>query len=171
MARWYWAQQRSKSQGMMTFADICISHTEQSTDVFPHNSNTNVDYKLAKDIMERACKFCPELTNGKGPKKLDVEGHIVGIRPGRLGGPRVENEFKSKYNGKEGPSSDLMIDYETTASFSGKPIIVTHNYGHDGSGFQSSWGSAKHVAKLVEEGYASLQSKSASIQTLLSSRL
>ncbi|KAI9278767.1 hypothetical protein BDA99DRAFT_428548 [Phascolomyces articulosus] len=113
---------------------------EQSLDTKPNK-------KQAKDIMERAIKYCPDLTNGKGIKRLDVVDHIVGIRPGRLGGPRVENEFKT--------------------SPSGKPILVTHNYGHDGSGYQSSWGSAKHAVQLVEEGYAALQERSSKLQTLL----
>ena len=53
------------------------------------------------------------------------------------------------------------------ASPSGKTILVTHNYGHDGSGYQSSWGSAKHAIQLVEEGYTALQARSNKIQTLL----
>ena len=60
------------------------------------STNTKPNKALAKDIMERAVKYCPDLTNGKGIKRLDVVDHIVGIRPGREGGPRVENEFKSK---------------------------------------------------------------------------
>ncbi|KAG2220124.1 hypothetical protein INT45_006152 [Circinella minor] len=111
------------------------------------STNTKPNKALAKDIMERAVKYCPDLTNGKGIKRLDVVDHIVGIRPGREGGPRVENEFKT--------------------SPSGKPILVTHNYGHDGSGYQSSWGSAKHTIQLVEEGYTALQARSNKIQTLL----
>lgn len=46
--------------------------------------------------MERACKHCPELTNGKGIERLDVVGDIIGLRPKRNGGPRVETEVKGK---------------------------------------------------------------------------
>lgn len=121
--------------------------------------------------MERACKYCPELTNGKGIGKLDTAGHALGIcSSNRLGGPRVENEFKSKvYKGTRiSENKDDNDDVFCTASRSGKPVLLAHNYGHDGFGYQSSWGSAKHVARLVEEGYAALQKKSAGIQSLLS---
>ncbi|KAI7881278.1 nucleotide-binding domain-containing protein [Lichtheimia hyalospora FSU 10163] len=112
------------------------------------NRNAEPDPAIAKDIMERACKHCPELTNGKGIERLDVVGNIIGLRPKRNGGPRVETEVK------ESPS--------------GKPILVAHNYGHDGSGYQASWGSAKHAVKLIKEHHETLQAQSSKIQELLS---
>jgi D-aspartate oxidase/D-amino-acid oxidase len=33
-----------------------------------------------------------------------------------------------------------------------RTVVVTHAYGHGGFGYQSSWGSAEHAVKLVEEG-------------------
>jgi D-amino-acid oxidase len=55
-----------------------------------------------------------------------VRKQVVGIRPYRLGGPRVEAD----------KTNDI-------------PII--HNYGHGGSGFSLSWGCAREVAQLVAQ--------------------
>lgn len=54
--------------------------------------------RIAHDIMKRAVKYCPDLTHGKSIDALRVKGHVVGIRPGRIGGPRVDNEFKGQSN-------------------------------------------------------------------------
>jgi D-amino-acid oxidase len=50
--------------------------------------------------------LCPELTGGKGVEGLDISRHIVGLRPSREGGARLEVE-KSDYG------------------------LVVHNYGID----------------------------------------
>ena len=37
-------------------------------------------------------ELAPELTGGKGVEALDIVRHNVGLRPSRIGGPRVEVE-------------------------------------------------------------------------------
>lgn len=76
--------------------------------------------------MKRAVELNPALTNGKGIEDLSVIRHGVGLRPLRDGGPRIEKE-------KIGRG------------------WVVHNYGHGGYGYQSSYGCAQDVVKLVEE--------------------
>jgi D-amino-acid oxidase len=56
-----------------------------------------VNDALTKDIIDRAYKYCPELTFGKGADRLEIVDQIVGLRPTRKGGPRVENQFIRKY--------------------------------------------------------------------------
>lgn len=53
-------------------------------------------------------------------------------------------------------------------SSSGKKTLVTHNYGHGGSGYQSSWGSCQEAVRLVEEGHAYIQDDRLKIKQLLS---
>lgn len=77
--------------------------------------------------MTRAIALSPQLVRpGQGIEGLDVVGHRVGLRPVREGGPRVE---KDKMDG----------------------IMVVHNYGHGGYGYQTSWGCAESAVALVKE--------------------
>lgn len=128
--------------------------------------SAEADPAIAKDIMERACKHCPELTNGKGIERLEVVGNIVGLRPQRKGGPRVATEVKGK--ARLLPKHMSISLTRLLDSPSGKPILVAHNYGHDGSGYQASWGSAKHAVKLIKEHHETLRAQSSKIQELLS---
>lgn len=93
-----------------------------------HNKwDSQFDPNLANRIMKRAVDLCPELVpEGKGPEALSVIRHGVGLRPMRKGGIRAERE---------------TID----------GVAVVHNYGHGGSGYQTSWGAAYAVEKMVEE--------------------
>lgn len=77
--------------------------------------------------MKRAVTLCPQLTGGKGIEQLSVIRHGVGLRPGREGGTRIEREH-----------------------INGLPIV--HSYGHGGGGYQSSYGCAEEVVRLVDEG-------------------
>ncbi|KAI9279047.1 FAD dependent oxidoreductase [Umbelopsis sp. AD052] len=97
-----------------------------------HDFNSEVDMETAKEIMEKTVRLLPELAHGKGVKGLDIVRHNVGLRPSREGGPRIENEM--------------------TTTTSGKPLLITHCYGHGGYGVQSSWGSAKKAVDLVTQG-------------------
>jgi len=90
------------------------------------NWESQPDPNMALRIMKRAVTVWPELTGGKGIEALDVVRHAVGLRPMREGGPRVERE---------------VVD----------GLQTVHCYGHGGFGYQSSYGSAKAVVKLVEE--------------------
>jgi D-amino-acid oxidase len=91
-----------------------------------NNWDSQVDPSLALRIMKRCVEMCPALTGGKGIEHLDVIRHAVGLRPGREGGARVEREMLGE-------------------------TWVVHNYGHGGAGYQSSYGCAEAVVKLVSE--------------------
>ena len=91
------------------------------------------DMNMATRIMRRAVELCPQLTGGKGIEHLDVIRHAVGLRPVREGGTRVEREVVEK---------------------DGRKLSVVHSYGHGGYGYQSSYGCAQDVVKLVEEAVA-----------------
>lgn len=83
------------------------------------------DPNQALRIMTRAVEICPALTGGKGIEALSVIRHGVGLRPGRVGGVRIEEE---------------MI---------GGGCVV-HNYGHGGWGYQGSYGCAERVVEIVK---------------------
>lgn len=51
-----------------------------------------VDYELAGQIARKCVAMYPEMTGGKGVEGLDVVRHIVGLRPSRKGGCRIEIE-------------------------------------------------------------------------------
>ena len=83
--------------------------------------------ELSKRIMQRAIEICPQLVKpGEGIEGLDIIHHSVGLRPTRIGGPRIELE--------ELPGN----------------LIVVHNYGAGGFGFQSSWGMAFATLSRVD---------------------
>ncbi|KAB5577821.1 D-amino-acid oxidase-like protein [Coniochaeta sp. 2T2.1] len=89
------------------------------------NWDGNPDPNVAVRIMKRAVEAQPELTGGKGIEGLSVIRHGVGLRPGRVGGLRLERE---------------VID----------EVEVVHNYGHAGWGYQGSFGCAEGVVELVD---------------------
>ncbi|CAK7231704.1 D-amino acid oxidase [Sporothrix bragantina] len=85
------------------------------------------DPDLAKRIMTRCIELCPGLVRpGQGIEGLSVIRHGVGLRPVREDGPRVEEE---KVCG----------------------MLVVHNYGHGGYGYQTSYGCAETVVELVRQ--------------------
>ncbi|KAJ3773647.1 D-amino-acid oxidase [Lentinula raphanica] len=122
----------------------------------PNDTHPTPRPETTLDILRRGVRLCPELL--QPPKSSDnmldvttqsysipsvdrlsdsdflnlIEPLIVevgcGLRPARKGGVRLE------------------VD---RIGSTGLPII--HNYGHSGSGFQSSWGSATRAWKLLEE--------------------
>ena len=51
-----------------------------------------MDHELANHIAERCVALHPELSNGMGVKGLNITQNIVGLRPSRKGGARVEIE-------------------------------------------------------------------------------
>ncbi|KAJ3208290.1 hypothetical protein HDU67_006912 [Dinochytrium kinnereticum] len=92
-----------------------------------NNSILEPDMKIAQGIMERCIAVCPELvSNGKLPEILQ---HSVGLRPSREGGVRFDAQYEKTESGKE--------------------ILVVNNYGHGGFGYQSSWGCAAGVVRIV----------------------
>jgi D-amino-acid oxidase len=92
-----------------------------------NNWESQPDPSLAVRIMKRAIDLCPELVpEGKGIEALSVVRHGVGLRPMRTGSIRVQKEIISG-------------------------VTVIHNYGHGGYGYQTSYGCAYAVEKLVRE--------------------
>lgn len=89
------------------------------------NWESQSDPNLAVRIMTRAVKMCSALTNGKGIEHLDIIRHGVGLRPVRDGGTRIE---KKRIGG----------------------VLVIHNYGAGGAGYQSSYGCAQAAVDLID---------------------
>jgi len=85
-------------------------------------------------ILKRAIALVPELAppGTENPTYEDLIPLVIedgcGLRPDRKGGVRLERE-----------------------TVSGIPVV--HNYGHGGSGFQSSWGAASVALKLLNEAW------------------
>jgi D-amino-acid oxidase len=84
------------------------------------------DPNMAMRIMRRAVELYPELGKGKGVAGLDVVRHAVGLRPVREGGTRLAASWV------EG-------------------VLVVHNYGHGGFGYQCGYGCSMAAVKLVED--------------------
>ncbi|KAJ5206503.1 D-amino-acid oxidase [Penicillium cf. griseofulvum] len=92
------------------------------------NWESQPDPNLAIRIMKRAVKMCPALTDGKGIEHLDIIRHGVGLRPVREGGTRIEKE---RIGG----------------------VLVVHNYGAGGAGYQSSYGCAQAAVDLIDQAW------------------
>jgi len=93
--------------------------------------NPRAEVVTRERILKRAAMMYPPIiTNGLPPNEggFEVISDIVGRRPTRRGGPRIEKE-----------------------SISDK--IVVHAYGVGGSGFEMSWGVAAEVHKLVSSSH------------------
>ncbi|OQU94950.1 hypothetical protein CLAIMM_01227 [Cladophialophora immunda] len=80
-----------------------------------------IDADLAEDIKRRCCNLAPELGS---PEDLKILYHAVGLRPSRKGGARIEREVMQN-------------------------VVVIHNYGAGGAGYQASWGMAKAAVDLL----------------------
>lgn len=91
--------------------------------------NPNPEKATITSILERTRVICPKLKD-LAPLKIVRNG--VGLRPSRINGVRIENQYYTKPNGSK--------------------ILVTHAYGHGGFGYQSSVGAAEYTASLVEKG-------------------
>lgn len=57
-------------------------------------SGPAVDPESSKAVLEKGLLLCPELAV---ESKVNVVGHIVGLRPTRDNGPRIESEIKGKW--------------------------------------------------------------------------
>ncbi len=100
---------------------IILGGTKQPNDLDPNPRNEDT-----KSLIERGKKLYPKLFYPDG--SLDIQNVNVGFRPAREGGSRIEKE---------------VVNVE------GKKKIV-HAYGLGGMGFETSYGVAKHVQRLVE---------------------
>jgi len=92
------------------------------------NWSAEPDPKTTDEILRRAKKWAPELLDENGD--FDVLSVQVGLRPARKGGVRVEVERVGEF-------------------------VVCHAYGHAGTGYQNSVGSAKKVVRLLDDWFSS----------------
>lgn len=86
-------------------------------------TSSEVDMSIVKDELKRVRKLAP----GVIPESPDIAGHIVGIRPARKGGFRLEKTFL------------------------GNEKFILHAYGFNGEGYGFSYGAARSVSTMVEE--------------------
>ena len=91
----------------------------------PHNWDPNPSIETRNQLLANAAKWFPFTPESGG--KFDVIRDIVGRRPAREGGMRIEAEkvAEDKY--------------------------VVHAYGAGGRGYELSWGVAGDVVKLMRE--------------------
>ncbi|KZV88380.1 D-amino-acid oxidase [Exidia glandulosa HHB12029] len=118
--------------------DVILGGTKVDNDWHPHPLP-----EITADILKRCLALAPEIAPpalreaGKIATVEDLQSIIIepgcGFRPGREGGIRLESEQR--------PTPDGQGD-----------ILIVHNYGHAGQGYQSSWGSASIALALFEEG-------------------
>jgi len=102
--------------------------------------------ETTSDILRRALEICPALAHPPhetGP--VDVAGlvmdEVVGFRPTRAGGIRLEAETVRLEREGEGEQGQGPVE----------ELTVVHNYGHGGYGWQCAWGCAEEAARIVGE--------------------
>jgi D-amino-acid oxidase len=93
----------------------------------PNDWSPNASMATRDRLLQKACEMHPELGE---PGDLKVVADIVGRRPARQGGTRIEVETKQI------PGTGLRT--------------VLHAYGAAGRGFEISWGVAEEVLSLAE---------------------
>ncbi|KAL9934804.1 hypothetical protein V8E36_006579 [Tilletia maclaganii] len=92
----------------------------------------NPQEDVTNAILQRVLPIAPDLRKpGASPsaplrEQFDIFAVGVGLRPSRQGGPRIE----------------LDID-----GYEGSQLVWAYGFG--GTGYQSSWGTASHIAKLL----------------------
>ncbi|TFK62159.1 D-amino-acid oxidase [Pluteus cervinus] len=114
--------------------EVIIGGTKDADDWFPTPRP-----ETTRDILARVFELAPELAPpevraARRPTVDDLIPLIIeegcGLRPAREGGIRLEVEW---------------------ISFQETKVPIVHNYGHGGTGYQSSWGSASEALKLLED--------------------
>lgn len=105
------------------------------------NWSPEPDPKVTETFLERCAWMAPELLTGEdgGFEVLSVQ---CGLRPARIGGPRLEKEAVGARK-------------------------VVHCYGHAGGGYQNSIGSARDVLKLVDESIGRAQGTNGEVKARL----
>ncbi|KAF5358634.1 hypothetical protein D9758_007661 [Tetrapyrgos nigripes] len=109
--------------------------------------------EITESILQRTLKLCPELvpisSTGTNPDSTDpkdelrklIIGEACGLRPGRVGGIRLEVDLVSASDEADNEPGEERQ----------KKVPVVYNYGHTGLGYSMSWGSASRALELLEE--------------------
>ncbi|KAK4689327.1 D-amino-acid oxidase, partial [Tremellales sp. Uapishka_1] len=108
--------------------EVILGGTREINDYHPSPRAETRD-----SILRRALEICPELAGSKAELEGLVIADLVGFRPSRTEGVRLER----------GP--DLVLE---SASEKVETRVV-YNYGHGGAGWQSCWGTAEDVLDLL----------------------
>ena len=87
------------------------------------------DMKQAERIMKETYRLCPALSGGKGWEEIEVVSHIVGLRPAREGGARVELEERVVKRGKKALIPGKERVEGESGSGNGEKVGVVHAYG------------------------------------------
>lgn len=104
-----------------------------------NNWDPKPSQQVREKLLENGAKLYPSILNKEG--KFDVIRDIVGRRPARDGGLRLEAETL--------PGTEKQ-----------KNRVVVHAYGAGGRGVELSWGIAEKVLKLVQENLPATQPRS-----------
>lgn len=139
--------------------------------------DAEVREETTRDILQRALEICPGLvqadqdptghptgyesgtadtwTHGgtsstSSTQSVDaleklVLDEVVGFRPQRTAGTRLEREDLELQRTQRTQSSELERGVEAAA------VVLVHNYGHGGAGWQSCWGTAEDAVGLVRD--------------------
>ncbi|KAJ2966136.1 hypothetical protein NQ176_g10289 [Zarea fungicola] len=104
----------------------------------PRDSSSEVDPATRELLLRNACTIeSYTLPSSQAIDTAKVIADIVGLRPTREGGMRIEAERNKDDSNGVGPSRQ-----------------VVHAYGAGGRGFETSWGVAELVAELVADALA-----------------
>jgi len=117
--------------------NVILGGTKATDDWYPHPRP-----ETTEEILQRVLEIAPEIAPPqivaqRKPTIDDIRPLIIeegcGLRPGRIGGIRLESVTLSGANGASVP--------------------VVFNYGHGGYGYQSSWGSVTLALELLEDAW------------------
>lgn len=91
----------------------------------PHEWDPNPSLQTREELLANASKWFPFTPESEG--KFDVISDVVGRRPAREGGVRIEAEEV------------------------GNGMVVVHAYGAGGRGYELSWGVAQDAVQIMLE--------------------
>ncbi|KAG0226221.1 hypothetical protein BGW42_003815 [Actinomortierella wolfii] len=107
-----------------------------------HNTRDTPCEETTRAILDRVKRTRPDLFS-----TCTVLRSCVGLRPNRRGGVNVS----ARVERLDWNSAKLQQEHPERAV-----VIVAHNYGHAGFGYQASVGCARETAKLVDANLAEL---------------
>jgi glycine/D-amino acid oxidase-like deaminating enzyme len=120
---------RQNADGSWTF---CVPRNFHGGTKEPDNWDPEPSSEVRKILLDKFAATHPAIVDHGGPENFRVLRDIVGRRPTRKGGLRLEAEQVSIPGKKDSR-------------------VVVHAYGLGGRGFELSWGVAERVLQLVEE--------------------